>query len=54
MGLSICESIISSHGGKIWAENTGSGARIRFSLNDPMLSDAAMPLREADEVQISV
>lgn len=32
MGLAICQSIVSSHGGKLWAENTGEGARLSFSL----------------------
>ncbi|WP_156379858.1 PAS domain-containing protein [Rhizobium sp. Leaf383] len=40
MGLSICESIIASHGGKLWAENTSSGAVISFTMatNDPRSS----------------
>lgn len=32
MGLAICQSIVSSHGGKLWAENTGEGARFSFSF----------------------
>ncbi|WJH37965.1 PAS domain-containing protein (plasmid) [Aliirhizobium terrae] len=32
MGLSICESIITSHGGKIWAENVDQGARVSFTV----------------------
>ncbi|WP_144578852.1 PAS domain-containing protein [Agrobacterium sp. DE0009] len=32
MGLSICESIVTSHGGRIWAENTDVGARVSFSI----------------------
>jgi PAS domain S-box-containing protein len=32
MGLAISQSIVSSHGGKLWAENTSDGARISFSL----------------------
>ena len=32
MGLSICKSIIESHGGRIWTEASSVGARFRFSL----------------------
>ena len=32
LGLAICKMIVSAHRGKIWAENTSSGARISFIL----------------------
>lgn len=32
LGLAVCRSIISLHGGRIWAENTDSGARVSFTL----------------------
>jgi len=32
LGLAICKMIVSAHRGKIWAENTSSGARISFTL----------------------
>ncbi len=32
MGLSICQSIVTSHGGRLWAENTEAGARVSFTL----------------------
>ncbi|MEB2848049.1 PAS domain-containing protein [Endobacterium cereale] len=32
IGLSICETIVVSHGGRIWAENTDPGARISFAI----------------------
>ncbi|KQV36344.1 hypothetical protein ASC96_28125 [Rhizobium sp. Root1204] len=32
VGLAISRSMISLHGGTIWAENTGEGARVTFSL----------------------
>jgi signal transduction histidine kinase len=32
LGLAICKMILSAHRGKIWAENTASGARISFVL----------------------
>jgi signal transduction histidine kinase len=33
MGLSICRSIIQSHGGRIWASNnTGPGMTFQFAL----------------------
>jgi PAS domain S-box-containing protein len=35
MGLSICESIVTSHGGRIWAENTNGGARVSFTIRAP-------------------
>jgi len=33
IGLTICQSIIEAHGGRIWATpNQGSGVEFRFSL----------------------
>jgi len=32
MGLAICRRIVAAHGGRIWGENTGSGARFSFTL----------------------
>ncbi|MCG2584479.1 response regulator [Massilia sp. TS11] len=32
LGLPICASIIAAHGGRIWAENPGSGALVAFRL----------------------
>jgi signal transduction histidine kinase len=33
LGLSVCQSIIATHGGEIWAENNAEGgASFRFSL----------------------
>jgi PAS domain S-box-containing protein len=37
MGLSICRSIIETHGGEIWAEN-GDGRGVRFTFSLPVLS----------------
>ena len=32
IGLTVCRVIVEAHGGRIWAENTGSGARFIFTL----------------------
>ena len=41
-GLSICQSIVESHGGKIWAEpNLPQGVIFRFRLPIVKLADAA-------------
>ena len=32
LGLSICRTIITAHGGQLWAENNGEGATFRFTL----------------------
>lgn len=32
VGLAICRSIIDAHGGRIWAENTDTGAAFQFTL----------------------
>lgn len=37
IGLSISRTIVEAHGGKLWAENTGEGARFCFTL--PVLGD---------------
>jgi PAS domain S-box-containing protein len=36
MGLAICRRIVEAHGGRIWGENTGNGARFSFTL--PMVA----------------
>jgi signal transduction histidine kinase len=42
MGLSICRSIISTHGGRLWAEaNEPQGAIFRFTV--PARNDAEQP-----------
>ena len=36
MGLTICNTIVKDHGGRIWAENApGGGARFTFTLPVP-------------------
>jgi signal transduction histidine kinase len=40
LGLPICRAIVEAHGGRIWFENGGPGARVRFSLPP---STAQMP-----------
>jgi PAS domain S-box-containing protein len=44
LGLTICKAFIEAHGGIIWAENTGRGTTISFSL--PLVSPVihAMPV----------
>ena len=32
IGLAVCSTIVRAHGGKIWAENTGRGAKFEFTL----------------------
>jgi K+-sensing histidine kinase KdpD len=39
MGLSICQSIIDSHGGRLWAEpNAPRGAAFQFTLPNAEIS----------------
>jgi two-component system sensor kinase FixL len=35
LGLSISRTIIEAHGGRIWTENEGEGARVSFTLPAP-------------------
>lgn len=32
IGLSVCQAVVQAHGGRIWAENTGNGARFTVEL----------------------
>jgi len=42
LGLSICRSIISEHGGRLWAEaNPSPGSTFRFTV--PVSADAGQP-----------
>jgi K+-sensing histidine kinase KdpD len=47
MGLAICRRIVEARGGRIWAENTDSGARFCFTLplaeSEPQRGSAAEP-----------
>ncbi|TWF43872.1 PAS domain-containing protein [Neorhizobium alkalisoli] len=52
MGLSICESIVTSHGGRIWAENTDGGARISFTIRSTSEAFSTLTPEEAG-VQVS-
>ncbi len=45
MGLSICRSIVQSHGGHIAAENHAAGARFRFSLPSAIELKKTAPAR---------
>jgi len=41
LGLSICRTIIESHGGKIWVENRPTGGTIfRFTLRNAEVEEA--------------
>jgi two-component system heavy metal sensor histidine kinase CusS len=39
LGLAICRSIVSLHGGKIWAEQTGTGAGLRIIFELPIAAE---------------
>ena len=46
IGLSISETIVAAHSGRIWAEDAGNGAIFRFTL--PVArAPAAKPLPKA-------
>jgi two-component system sensor histidine kinase KdpD len=49
LGLTICQAIVSAHGGRIWAENRpGGGLVFHFTL--PLSEGAPMPAgRAADD-----
>jgi signal transduction histidine kinase len=40
LGLAICKTIVEQHGGRIWAESNGPGARISFVLPYPACAAA--------------
>lgn len=47
LGLSICKTIIASHGGKLWAENLPVGAALHFTL--PLVSERMCPPPRAED-----
>ena len=50
LGLSICKGIVSSHGGKIWAENLQKGFAFHFTLPArPAGEPLHIPMEEEDE-----
>ncbi len=53
LGLSICESIIKTHGGRIWAE-AEPGKRVRICFELPRATAATVPGQRADSVQASL
>lgn len=52
VGLSICQSIVQAHGGRLWAETSGSGGTIfRFTLQNARL-EPMVPARHADDQSV--
>jgi signal transduction histidine kinase len=51
LGLAICRMIVTSHGGRVWAENTEHGPRFSFVL--PVRGTEPLPEERHQEVAVS-